>query len=79
MRSVIGAVAPSLDPDPVNGPRAGAGQCASVYDLVLRGRQLSATSFTDPDKDTKRQRGRELIEQATERIVTELGGEGNGA
>lgn len=66
MRSVIGAVAPSLDPDPVNGPRAEAGQCASVYDLVLRGRQLSATSFTDPDKDTKRQRGRELIEQATE-------------
>jgi TolB-like protein/Flp pilus assembly protein TadD len=66
MRSVIGAVAPSLDPDPVNGPRAEAGQCASVYDRVLRGRQLSATSFTDPDKDTKRQRGRELIQQATE-------------
>jgi TolB-like protein len=66
MRSVIGAVAPSLDPDPVNGPRAEAGQCASVYDMVLRGRQLSATPSSDPDRDKKRQRGRQLIEQATE-------------
>jgi TolB-like protein/tetratricopeptide (TPR) repeat protein len=66
MRSVIGAVAPTLDPDPVNGPRAEAGQCAEVYEMVLRGKQLWMTPYADPDKDAKRQRGRDLIEQATE-------------
>ena len=66
MRSVIGAVAPTLDPDPVNGPRAAPGQCAEVYEMVLRGKQLWMTAYTDPDKDAKRQRGRKLIEQATE-------------
>jgi len=66
MRSVIGAVAPTLDPDPVNGPRAEAGQCADVYEMVLRGQQLWMTVYTDPDRDAKRQRGRDLIEQATE-------------
>ena len=30
LHSVIGAVAPSLDPDPVNGPRTEAGQCSGV-------------------------------------------------
>ena len=65
MRSVIGAVAPTLDPDPVNGPRAEAGQCAEVYEMVLRGKQLWMTPYTDPDKDAKRQRGRDLVEQAT--------------
>jgi tetratricopeptide (TPR) repeat protein len=34
-------VAPNLDPDPVHGPRAEAGECSDVYDLYLRGKQLS--------------------------------------
>ena len=67
MRSVIGAVAPTLDPDPVNGPRAAPGQCTEVYDMVLRGKQLYLTTpYSDPDRKPKRQRGHDLIEQATE-------------
>lgn len=67
MRSVVGVVAPTLDPDPVNGPRAEPGQCTHVYDMVLRGKQLYlATPITDPEKTSKRQRGQDLIEQATE-------------
>ena len=66
MRSVIGAVAPSLDPDPVNGPRAEIGQCSEVYEAFLRGKQLILTPGTDPDIRPKRERGREMLQQVIE-------------
>lgn len=66
MRSVIGALAPSLDPDPVNGPRAGIGQCSEAYEMFLRGRQLILTPGTDPDIRPKRERGREMLQQVIE-------------
>jgi TolB-like protein/Flp pilus assembly protein TadD len=66
MRSVIGAVAPSLDPDPVNGPRAQVGQCAEVYEMFLQGKQLILTPATDPDIRPKRERGREMLQKVIE-------------
>jgi len=67
LRSVVGAVAPTLDPDPVNGPRAQAGQCPSVYEQFLRGKQLLQTPYRSPDGKEKQARGAELIREATER------------
>jgi TolB-like protein/Flp pilus assembly protein TadD len=66
MRSVIGAVAPSLDPDPVNGPRAQVGQCSRVYEMFLQGKQLILTPGTDPDLRPKRERGREMLQRIIE-------------
>lgn len=66
MRSVIGAVAPTLDPDPVNGPRARIGQCSEVYEMFLRGKQLILTLGTDPDIQPKRERGREMLQKVIE-------------
>jgi TolB-like protein/tetratricopeptide (TPR) repeat protein len=66
LRSVIGAVAPTLDPDPVNGPRTEAGQCSGVYEQFLRGKQLLQTPYRSPDGQEKRARGAELIREATE-------------
>ncbi len=44
LKQLIGAIAPNLDPDPVQGPRAEAGACSAVYDIYLRGKQLSKSS-----------------------------------
>ena len=41
LKQLIGAIAPNLDPDPVHGPRAEPGACSTVYDIYLRGKQLS--------------------------------------
>ncbi len=41
LRQLVGAIAPGLDPDPVQGPTAEAGECSAVYDIYLRGKQLS--------------------------------------
>jgi len=41
LREVVQAVAPGLDPDPAQGPRAESGSCSEVYDIYLRGKQLS--------------------------------------
>lgn len=65
LRAVVGAVAPTLDPDPVNGPRTEAGQCSSVYEQFLRGKQLLATPFRSPDSREKRAKGEALIREAT--------------
>jgi TolB-like protein len=67
LRSVLGAVAPSLDPEPVNGHRTSAGQCSTVYEQFLRGKDLLLTSGGSEEALARRQRGRELIREATER------------
>lgn len=57
VRQIIEAAAPNLDPDPIHGPRAEAGACSDVYDLYLRGKQLSRTL-------SERERGVELLREA---------------
>jgi len=57
VRQIIEAAAPNLDPDPMHGPRAEAGSCSDVYDLYLRGKQLSRTL-------SERERGIELLREA---------------
>jgi TolB-like protein/Flp pilus assembly protein TadD len=42
IEQVVAAVAPGLDPDPAQGPRAEEGDCAGVYDLYLQGKQLAS-------------------------------------
>jgi TolB-like protein len=62
LRQVVGAIAPRLDPDPVQGPRAEAGACSTVYDVYLRGKRLSkARRFTQAELWN---RGMELLRQA---------------
>lgn len=62
LKQLIGAIAPSLDPDPVQGPRAEAGACSAVYDIYLRGKQLSkARKITQADRYKK---GMELLREA---------------
>jgi TolB-like protein len=57
LRQLIGAVAPNLDPDPVGGPRAEAGDCSDVYELYLHGKQLS-------QRGVSRKRGVEMLREA---------------
>jgi adenylate cyclase len=62
LKQLVGAIAPGLDPDPVQGPRAEAGECSTVYDIYLRGKQLSkARQKTQADQYN---RGMELLRQA---------------
>jgi TolB-like protein len=62
VEQVVRAVAPSLDPDPVQGQRAEAGDCRSVYDVYLRGKQLSkARRVTQAERY---QRGMQLLREA---------------
>ena len=61
IRQVIGAAAPNLDPDPVQGPRARAGECSAVYDIYLRGKQLTSDTRLLSDE---RKRGLELLREA---------------
>jgi TolB-like protein len=64
LKQLIGAIAPKLDPDPIQGPRAEAGVCSAVYDIYLRGKQLSkARQKTQADQYN---RGMELLRQAVE-------------
>jgi TolB-like protein len=61
IRQIIGAVAPRLDPDPVQGPRAETSDCSEVYDLYLRGKQLTKRRRSEGDM---RERGVELLREA---------------
>ncbi len=62
LRQVVGAIAPSLDPDPVQGPRIEAGECSEVYDIYLRGKRLSQSrKFTQAELWN---RGMELLQEA---------------
>jgi TolB-like protein len=62
LKQLVGVVAPGLDPDPVQGPRAEVGACSTVYDIYLRGKQLSkARHKTEADRYN---RGMELLREA---------------
>jgi TolB-like protein len=61
IKQVVGAAAPNLDPDPVQGPRAKAGDCSEVYDVYLRGKQLTKDSGLVSDA---RKRGLEMLREA---------------
>ena len=62
VKNVVGALAPSLDPDPVHGPRAEVGACSEVYDIYLRGKRLSqARRKTQAEGHRK---GMELLREA---------------
>jgi tetratricopeptide (TPR) repeat protein len=61
IRQVVGAAAPNLDPDPVQGPRAKTGDCGAVYDVYLRGKQLTKDSGSLSDA---RKRGLEMLREA---------------
>ncbi len=61
LKQIIGAVAPNLDPDPIQGRRAEDGSCSEVYDLYLRGKQLSQRRRSEGDM---RERGVELLREA---------------
>jgi len=57
LKRLIGAIAPNLDPDPVQGPRVEAGECSDIYQLYLQGKQLSKAS-------SSRKRGIDLLREA---------------
>ena len=57
LKQLIGAIAPNLDPDPVQGPRAEVGDCSEVYELYLHGKQLS-------EKGVSRERGVKMLREA---------------
>jgi len=62
VRQVVGAIAPGLDADPVQGPRVKAGECSAVYDIYLRGKRLSRSrKYTQADL---RNRGMALLQEA---------------
>jgi tetratricopeptide (TPR) repeat protein len=61
IRQIIGAAAPNLDPDPVQGSRVEADSCNDVYSLYLRGKQLSQKRRSEGDM---RERGVELLREA---------------
>ena len=62
LKQLIGAIAPGLDPDPVQGPRAEAGECSAVYDIYLRGKQLSKARHQSQAE--RYNRGMELLRNA---------------
>jgi TolB-like protein len=62
LKQLVGAIAPGLDPDPVQGPRAEAGECSAVYDIYLRGKQLSQASHQSQAEQYNK--GMELLRQA---------------
>jgi TolB-like protein len=64
IEQVLGEVAPNLDHDPVGGPRFKAGQCSTVYDVYLRGKQLSKAGKTT--QADRYQRGMRLLHEAVE-------------
>jgi TolB-like protein len=62
LKQLIGAIAPNLDPDPVQGPRAEVGACSAVYDIYLRGKQLSKARHKTQAEMYNR--GMELLREA---------------
>jgi TolB-like protein len=62
MQQLIRALAPGLDPDPVQGPKAEAGDCSTVYDTYLRGKQLSKSRHKTQAELYNR--GMELLREA---------------
>lgn len=62
LSQVVQAVSPGLDPDPALGPRAEAGACSSVYDIYLRGKQLSKARRQT--QANVYQRGMQLLREA---------------
>jgi TolB-like protein len=58
---IVAAVAPNLDSDPVQGPRAEVGTCGSIYDKYLRGKQLTTDASKSSDRN---QRGIRLLREA---------------
>jgi TolB-like protein len=62
LKQLVGAIAPNLDPDPVHGPRAGIGECSAVYDIYLRGKQLSKARKITQNEQYKK--GMELLREA---------------
>jgi len=62
IRQVVNAVAPGLDPDPAQHPRAESGACAQVFDLYLRGKQLSKARRQS--QAVLYQRGMQLLREA---------------
>jgi TolB-like protein len=61
LKQIIGAIAPDLDADPVQGPRARVGECSEVYDIYLRGKSLTKDAGTMSDE---RKRGIRLLQEA---------------
>jgi len=62
VREIVAAVAPGLDPNPAQARYAEAGTCSTVYDVYLRGKQLSqARRVTQAELY---QRGMELLREA---------------
>ena len=59
---IVAAAAPNLDPDPLQGPRMTAGDCDDVYDMYLRGKQMTKASGTAGLE--ARVKGRELLREA---------------
>ncbi|NOR18933.1 MAG: hypothetical protein GQ538_02440, partial [Xanthomonadales bacterium] len=62
LKQLVGAIAPNLDPDPVLGPRAEVGECSAVYDIYLRGKQLSKARHKSQAK--RYNKGMELLRKA---------------
>jgi TolB-like protein len=62
LRQIVRAIAPQLDPDPVQGARAEAGACSAVYDIYLRGKQLSKARRKT--QAALYQRGMQLLREA---------------
>jgi len=62
LKQLLGAIAPNLDPDPVQGPRAEVGECSAVYDIYLRGKQLSKARHKTQAE--RYDRGMELLREA---------------
>lgn len=61
LEQIVGAVAPTLDFDPVQGPRAEAGECGTAYDTYLRGKQLSKARHKTQAEQYER--GMELLHE----------------
>ena len=61
LQQLIGAIAPDIDPDPLHGPRAETGACSTVYDLYLRGKQLSKSRHISQAEQYNR--GMELLRE----------------
>jgi len=59
---IVAAAAPNLDPDPLQGPRMKAGDCDDVYDMYLRGKQMTKAGGSAGAE--ARANGRELLREA---------------
>jgi TolB-like protein len=62
IKQIVAAAAPNLDPDPLQGPRMRAGDCDDVYDMYLRGKQM--TKAAGAAGTEARAMGRDLLREA---------------